>query len=262
MYTSSDYRSIARIALRGKWIPAAVTAFTASLIGATIGTVSGGSIQLEEDDLNRIVHNLSENELKFFQTFLLVFLVYTVIRGIVAFVIGGAGQLGYARYNLRLIDGEDAQISDLFSQFHRLGDGFLMVLLQEIFLLLWSFLFVIPGIIKAFSYAMTPYILYEHPEYSPTDAITESRRIMDGSKLDLFLLNLSFIGWALLSALPGVVGITGILFGTVSLWPLIFVTVLSDALLNAYVEAANAAFYRSISVTASQSSTPDDAEWN
>jgi len=60
MYTSSDYRSIARIALRGKWIPAAVTAFTASLIGATIGTVSGGSIQLEEDDLNRIVHNLSE----------------------------------------------------------------------------------------------------------------------------------------------------------------------------------------------------------
>jgi len=79
---------------------------------------------------------------------------------------------------------------------------------------------------------------------------------------DLFLLNLSFIGWALLSALPGVVGITGILFGTVSLWPLIFVTVLSDALLNAYVEAANAAFYRSISVTASQSSTPDDAEWN
>jgi len=180
----------------------------------------------------------------------------------VAFVIGGAGQLGYARYNLRLIDGEDAQISDLFSQFHRLGDGFLMVLLQEIFLLLWSFLFVIPGIIKAFSYAMTPYILYEHPEYSPTDAITESRRIMDGSKLDLFLLNLSFIGWALLSALPGVVGITGILFGTVSLWPLIFVTVLSDALLNAYVEAANAAFYRSISVTASQSSTPDDAEWN
>ena len=77
---------------------------------------------------------------------------------------------------------------------HKVWGMFLM----GVFVFLWSMLFVIPGIIKAFSYAMTPYILEEHPELTANEAIDHSRAMMKGHKFDLFWLYLSFIGWGIL----------------------------------------------------------------
>lgn len=75
------------------------------------------------------------------------------------------------------------------------------MILSTIYIFLWTLLLVIPGIIKSYSYALTPYILVEHPEMSANEAIEESMRLMDGHKFDLFYLQLSFIGWAILSIL-------------------------------------------------------------
>ena len=77
---------------------------------------------------------------------------------------------------------------------HKVWGMFLM----GVFVFLWSLLFVIPGIIKTFSYAMTPYILEEHPELTANEAIDHSRAMMKGHKFDLFWLYLSFIGWGIL----------------------------------------------------------------
>lgn len=74
-------------------------------------------------------------------------------------------------------------------------------LLLGIKIFLWTLLLVIPGIIKAFSYAMTPFILVEFPELSASQAIQLSRKIMSGRKFDLFYLYLSFIGWFFLCIL-------------------------------------------------------------
>lgn len=75
------------------------------------------------------------------------------------------------------------------------------MILSTIYIFLWTLLLIIPGIIKSYSYALTPYILVEHPEMSANEAIEESTRLMDGHKFDLFYLQLSFIGWAILSIL-------------------------------------------------------------
>lgn len=75
------------------------------------------------------------------------------------------------------------------------------MILSTIYIFLWTLLLIIPGIIKSYSYALTPYILVEHPEMSANEAIDESMRLMDGHKFDLFYLQLSFIGWAILSIL-------------------------------------------------------------
>lgn len=75
------------------------------------------------------------------------------------------------------------------------------MILSTIYIFLWTLLLIIPGIIKSYSYALTPYILVEHPEMSANEAIEESMRLMDGQKFDLFYLQLSFIGWAILSIL-------------------------------------------------------------
>lgn len=88
-------------------------------------------------------------------------------------------------------------------------DGFGMVwrfivlsILQWIFVFLWSLLFVIPGIIASYRYRMAVYLLIDHPEMSPMDCIRESKRMMDGHKTELFVLDLSFIGWNLLCNIP------------------------------------------------------------
>ena len=77
---------------------------------------------------------------------------------------------------------------------HKVWSMFLMGL----FVALWSLLFIIPGIVKSFSYALTPFILEENPDLTANEAIDRSRAMMRGHKFDLFWLYLSFIGWAIL----------------------------------------------------------------
>lgn len=71
--------------------------------------------------------------------------------------------------------------------------------LKDIYLFLWSLLLFIPGIIKSYSYRLVPYILADNPNMQPDEAITLSREMMDGHKLNTFILDLSFIPWWLLS---------------------------------------------------------------
>lgn len=86
----------------------------------------------------------------------------------------------------------------------------LTYLLYEIFLMLWYILLVIPGIVKYYSYSMTPYImkdLYDSGKTpTATEAITKSRELMDGHKTDLFVLDLSFLGWAILGIVTAGIG--------------------------------------------------------
>lgn len=185
----------------------------------------------------------------------MAFLVFAVIEMILALIVGGAGKLGYARFNLNLVDGRKAQFEDLFSQFDRLGDGFIMNLLIGIYTFLWTLLLIIPGIIKGFSYAMTPYILSEHPEYNPNYAITLSREMMDGNKFRLFCLNLSFIGWSLPCAVPTIIAAVALMNGNFLFLSLILVSIAGNLFLNAYMEAAQAAFYREVSGTEVEANT-------
>ncbi|MBQ1504250.1 MAG: DUF975 family protein [Oscillospiraceae bacterium] len=75
------------------------------------------------------------------------------------------------------------------------------ILWMGLWVFLWSLLFVIPGIIKAYEYALTPYILANYPDVEAMEALNLSKRMTKGHKADLFVFDLSFIGWHLLSAL-------------------------------------------------------------
>ncbi len=80
-------------------------------------------------------------------------------------------------------------------------------LLLYVYIMLWTLLLIVPGIIKLFSYSMTPYILKDHPELSNNAAIEKSMRMMQGHKMNLFLLELSFIGWLILSLMTLGIGL-------------------------------------------------------
>ena len=73
--------------------------------------------------------------------------------------------------------------------------------LQTLYVLLWTLLLIIPGIVAGYSYAMTPYILAENPDLTASEAISRSKEMMEGNRMDLFVLELTFIGWELLCIL-------------------------------------------------------------
>ncbi len=124
------------------------------------------------------------------------------VGGILSSVISIILSFSLVMIFLGMTYGEKPEISKLFDIFKNTtlcGNALLMYILTGVFTFLWSLLLIVPGIIKMLSYSMAPYILAENDYYmSPTDAIKESMRIMDGHKMDLFILMLSFIGWYLL----------------------------------------------------------------
>ena len=82
-----------------------------------------------------------------------------------------------------------------------------IVLLTALYTLLWTLLLIIPGIIKAYAYIMAPYIAEDNPELGPNECIERSMALMDGHKMDLFLLDLSYIGWILLGIISCGIGL-------------------------------------------------------
>ena len=107
-------------------------------------------------------------------------------------------------------------------------------LLYSVFIALWTMLFIVPGIVKSCSYAMTFYVKNDNPGMSANDAITESRRLMDGYKMQYFLLQLSFIGWMIVGTLC---------LGVGTLW------------VSAYMETARATFYEEVKAAKSATFT-------
>ena len=103
-----------------------------------------------------------------------------------------------------------AEMDEVKTGFHPYGRNVGAMLLRDLFIFLWSLLFIIPGLIKHYSYRMVPYILAEDPSIGAKDAITLSRQMMDGHKWNTFVLDLSFIGWDLLSALT--LGLLGVFY--------------------------------------------------
>ncbi|MGN8773780.1 DUF975 family protein [Candidatus Weimeria sp. HCP3S3_B5] len=110
---------------------------------------------------------------------------------------------------LRIVRGmRNAGVGDIFSIFDKFGNVFLAYFTTNLFIGLWTLLFVIPGIYKSFCWAMTFYIIADDPDISGTEARRLSEAMMEGHKMEFFILQLSFIGWALLSACTfGILGI-------------------------------------------------------
>ena len=125
-------------------------------------------------------------------------MVFTVIGSIltIAFI---PMQFGYAVAHLHSSRQDlPAEIGDLFFGYRRFWHVLGTMLLTMLAIIGGMILFVIPGIILAFAYAIVPLVLRDNPELSAVEVLQKSRMMMKGHKMDLFLLYLSFIGWAIL----------------------------------------------------------------
>ena len=142
-------------------------------------------------------------------------LIGSVIVSITSFfpvltlIVIGPVSFGLARLSAYRAKGkEQIEFGDLFSGFsENFANSCILGLLSTIFIFLWSLLFLIPGIVKSYSYSMAYYIQQDDPSKDWRTALNESRAMMRGYKGKLFLLDLSFIGWYILGVLCFGIGI-------------------------------------------------------
>lgn len=200
MKQNSEYRTEARNALEGNWGDAALVAFLAGVVELVLSAtfqVSGIKVLGEQ--------------------------------GSGAFSIGASilalpMEFGFLIIFLRLLRRQSqSYVKELFSYYN--GRVFLTMVLRAIYTVLWTLLFIIPGIVRSYSYAMTEYVMYDNPELKNNAAIEKSMEMMKGKKMKLFLLDLSFIGW-------GILCIFTLGFGLILLMP--------------YIATTRAAFYEDL----------------
>ena len=229
MKYAEDFRRIARLSLKGKWALAVAVGLVASILGG-IGE-SYFNIEFNTTTANGLLTRFTAIDSKLFailSSAIFVIALIALAMGIAYFILSSFIAVGYAKFNLDLVDNKEAGFNSLFDYYRYWKTTAISRLLRAVYIFLWTLILFIPGIIATYSYAMTDYILAENPTMSPTEAINKSKEIMYGNRWRLFCLEFSFIGWAILAVLTCNIG---------TLW------------LTPYRSAAKAAFYREVSGT-------------
>ena len=155
-------------------------------------------------------------------------------------------QVGYFDFTLRRVRGQqEFEYRELFDWFYMAGKIIWLNVLQMILIFLWSLLFYIPGLVASYRYRMALYCLIDDPDISALEAIRRSKKLMQGKKGELFVLDLSFLGWIMLASMA-----TSAVVGSTMLLPGVVMTVINLAAeclimmhLNTYVAYTNAGFY-------------------
>ena len=181
MKTNQDYKNAALAALKGNWTQAVLAGLAVFAIALVANMLTAAD---PEGSLAAIVS-------------MAVSICVTVPLSVGLFA---AYRNLYLGTDVKVV--ENAFKTGFGNWGHHVGG----TLLVALYTLAWTLLLIVPGIIKSFSYALTPFILTDKPELSANEAIELSMKMMDGHKLDLFILYLSFIGWYLLSILTLCIG--------------------------------------------------------
>ena len=233
---SSDIKRQARFVLDGRWGISILATLIASAFGASSGASvsfgggsyggSGGGSSSGGSPSGGADVPMDETILSVLITFVVIVLMIGFAVAIAQFVVGSAVWVGYSKFTLVLADGrEKVNLGMLFKYFGKIKTAFVTRLLQTLYISLWSLLFIIPGIVASYSYALTGFILAENPHYTAREALSESKRIMKGRKGRLFALDMSFFGWHCLCMLS---------LGIGYIW------------LAPYIQASYAVFYREV----------------
>jgi len=130
-----------------------------------------------------------------------------VLSSIIVLLIVGSLEFSYIEIAKNIKAKKDVKVEDIFNGFKRFKQSFLVTLISVIFIFLWSLLLIVPGIIKAYAYSMAKFISHDDEKIKTQESIKTSVKIMYGYKWRYFCLQISYIGWFLLSILTlGILG--------------------------------------------------------
>ena len=207
MRDNTELKSIGKAAFKANyWSSVVASLVLYALLGGTAAanSANGSSAEttVQGQSIENAVNGLTDTQqFAVFGAIATAGLVITIISLLIKIFLTNPLQVGCYHFFRNNVATTGATLNDLKEGFGDYGRVFITLFLRDLFLVLWSLLFFIPGIVKSYSYRLVPYLLKDHPELSPTEVITRSRQMMDGHKWQAFTLDLSFIGWYLLGIL-------------------------------------------------------------
>ena len=206
MWTRQELKEKGKEAFKANYWRNVLVAFLLGLL--TTGTVISGRFSGSESDTSGAqiaVSSLSPTQIGIIAGGMVLIIIISVVLDILVFNPLQIGCYAFFKDNVKTHNTEVNIIKVGFTDY---GHKFCTMLLYSVFLALWTMLFIVPGIIKSYSYRMVPFIVQDYPELSAREVINKSREMMDGQKMEAFKLDLSFIGWFALSILTlGLVGV-------------------------------------------------------
>lgn len=208
MWTRAELKEKAKIAYRANYW----TSVLAGIIILFFTAGSGGSAgRSASSSLNNDSGEFSSAGFALFIATMIGILIVILLSVAIKIVIGNALIVGAKRIFLKNATSDSmASADNIISIFKSgfWGNVAIVMFLKNLFIFLWSLLLIIPGIIKSYEYRMVPYILAEDPSVSAGEALSRSREMMYGHKMNTFILDLSFIPWNILAALTcGILGV-------------------------------------------------------
>lgn len=231
MWTRKELKERAKEALKRNYWKIVLVSLIGMLIGGGLGSsgISGGGSDIRDMASDNVKEHFTEHEnddvdwegaeavLDDIQMDIrpqdIVAVAFTVIVVlIVAAIVLAIGialdvlllnpvQVGINRFMIKSLD-DTARIAEVGYTFdHNYKNGVKVMFFKDLYVVLWSLLFIVPGIYKAYQYRMVPYILGENPDMTYQEVLQRSKDMMDGQKWDAFVLDLSFILWHMLGGI-------------------------------------------------------------
>ncbi|WP_026517480.1 DUF975 family protein [Butyrivibrio sp. MC2021] len=202
MWTNSDLKYQGKSAMKANYKNSVIAGIIMSLFGAGTAVSCRTSTDSYSAELTEATANLDPDQIMIItMAILAALLIISVVAFILRIFVFNPLNVGCFRFFRLNVEDNTTPLSVIKEGFNEYGRVFITLFLRDLFITLWSCLFVIPGIVKSYSYRMVPYILKDYPELSATEVITKSRQMMTGYKWKAFVLDLSFLGWFILSAL-------------------------------------------------------------
>lgn len=222
MWNRQELKERGKAAFRANYWPNVLVAFVLSLLTA------GGSVAVNSkvrgENVQQQVASLPQNEKVMILVAILgMFSMIIVISVLLDIFIFNPLKIGCYAFFKENVQSGTADVNLLKEGFNDYGHKFFTMFLRSLFIAIGAMLFVVPGIYLALCYRMVPYIVRDNPELAPMDVLRRSKEMMDGHKWNAFVLDLSFLGWDILSVCT--LGLVGIFWA------------------NPYIQNTNAALY-------------------
>lgn len=237
MWTRQLLKENAKIAFkRNYWTCVAVSALVMLLGGSSVAGGSNNEFQTQSEQQNFKGELLTAIPSYFIYMLGATAMIAMVVGICISILLSNVVAVGCNRYFLENRE-HKTEVGQIFYGFKdgRYGTNVWIMFLRQLYIFGWSLLFIIPGIVKAYSYMLVPYILAENDDLDKDRVFQMSRDMMDGHKMEAFVLELSFFGWNLLGALTW--GVLNIFY------------------VNPYIHATMAEFYSALKAEALQNGT-------
>ena len=214
MWTRAMLKTNARAALKKNYVNVVIASLIFAFISGAFGSSSAGN----RGASSFTAGNLSKDFISFLTMILGIIIIIGIIGILLTIFVFNPLKVGVQKFFIENHYSNSGLSSLLWAFKTNYSNTVKTMFLMQVYLFLWSLLFAIPGIIKSYSYRLVPYILADNPDMNSDDAITLSREMMNGQKFEVFVLDLSFFLWWILSSIT--FNIVGILY----VFPYIYAT--------------------------------------